>query len=390
MKVEITKEAFQKLKKRFPWVYKNELINIPDCDKGSVVDLIYNGEYVATAFINPLSKISARVISFEKTQIERKFFYERIKKALKNRGADLNSKNIMLSLEKKFYSNSLRLIHSEADFLPGLIVDKYGDNLVVSFTTAGMDNFKGVIIEILIDLLNPKGLYEKGDKIRQKEGLEIINETLFGNVDDEFLIIENDKKFLTNLKEGQKTGFFLDQRKNRKIVGEYGNKKILDLFANAGGFGIYANAHFTKFVEISALACSQIEKNCELNNINNYEIIKADVFKFLENEKEKYDLIIIDPPAFAKNKKAKRGALKGWKYLIVNSLNILENNGYLALFSCSNAINSKDLLDLALSSSIINKCNLEVVEFLKQDVDHPYILNIPNSLYLTGVLLRRV
>ncbi|WP_024790232.1 class I SAM-dependent rRNA methyltransferase [Lebetimonas sp. JH292] len=390
MKVEITKEAFQKLKKRFPWVYKNELINIPDCDKGSVVDLIYNGEYVATAFINPLSKISARVISFEKTQIERKFFYERIKKALKNRGADLNSKNIMLSLEKKFYSNSLRLIHSEADFLPGLIVDKYGDNLVVSFTTAGMDNFKGVIIEILIDLLNPKGIYEKGDKIRQKEGLEIINETLFGNVDDEFLIIENDKKFLTNLKEGQKTGFFLDQRKNRKIVGEYGNKKILDLFANAGGFGIYANAHFTKFVEISALACSQIEKNCELNNINNYEIIKADVFKFLENEKEKYDLIIIDPPAFAKNKKAKRGALKGWKYLIVNSLNILENNGYLALFSCSNAINSRDLLDLALSSSIINKCNLEVIEFLKQDVDHPYILNIPNSLYLTGVLLRRV
>ncbi|WP_024791527.1 class I SAM-dependent rRNA methyltransferase [Lebetimonas sp. JS032] len=390
MKVEISKEAFQKLKKRFPWVYKNELVNVPDCDKGSVADLIYNGEYVATAFINPLSKISARVISFEKTQIEREFFYERIKKALKNRGADFNSKNIMLSLEKKFHSNSLRLIHSEADFLPGLIVDKYGDNLAVSFTTAGMDNFKGVIIEILIDLLNPKGIYEKGDKIRQKEGLEIINETLFGNVDDKFLIIENDKKFLTNLKEGQKTGFFLDQRKNRKTVGEYGNKKTLDLFSNAGGFGIYANAHFTKFVEISALACSQIEKNCELNNISNYEIIKADVFKFLENEKEKYDLIIIDPPAFAKNKKAKRGALKGWKYLIVNSLNILENNGYLALFSCSNAINSKDLLDLALSSSIINKCNLEVVEFLKQDVDHPYILNIPNSLYLTGVLLRRV
>jgi 23S rRNA (cytosine1962-C5)-methyltransferase len=390
MKVEISKEAFQKLRKRFPWVYKNELVNVPDCDKGSVADLIYNGEYVATAFINPLSKISARVISFEKTQIEREFFYERIKKALKNRDADFNSKNIMLSLEKKFHFNSLRLIHSEADFLPGLIVDKYGDNLVVSFTTAGMDNFKGVIIEILIDLLNPKGIYEKGDKIRQKEGLEIINETLFGNVDDKFLIIENDKKFLTNLKEGQKTGFFLDQRKNRKTVGEYGNKKTLDLFSNAGGFGIYANAHFTKFVEISALACSQIEKNCELNNISNYEIIKADVFKFLETEKEKYDLIIIDPPAFAKNKKAKRGALKGWKYLIVNSLNILEDNGCLALFSCSNAINSKDLLDLALSSSIINKCNLEVVEFLKQDVDHPYILNIPNSLYLTGVLLRRV
>jgi 23S rRNA (cytosine1962-C5)-methyltransferase len=390
MKVEITKSAYEKLKKRFPWIYKNELICIPDCDKGSIADLTYKGEYVATAFINPLSKITARVISFEKTHIDKEFFYNRIKKALINRGADFDSKNIMLSIGKKFDSNSIRLIHSEADFLPGLIVDKYGNNLIVSFTTAGMDNFKGVVIEILVELLSPKGIYEKGDKIREKEGLEVVDETLYGSVDDEFIIIENDKKFLTYLKEGQKTGFFLDQRKNRKTVGEYGNKKTLDLFSNAGGFGIYANVAYTKFVEISALACSQIEKNCELNHIENYEIIKEDVFKFLENEKEKYDLIIIDPPAFAKNKKAKRGALKGWKYLIVNSLKLLEEDGYLALFSCSNAINSKDLLDLALSSSIIKKCNLEVVEFLKQDVDHPYILNIPNSLYLTGVLLRRV
>ncbi|GAX88200.1 23S rRNA (cytosine1962-C5)-methyltransferase [Lebetimonas natsushimae] len=390
MKVEITKKAYEKLKKRFPWVYRNEIISLPDCDRGTIADLVYKGEYVATAFINPVSKITARVISFEKTHIDKEFFYKRIKKALKNRLTEIESKNIMLSLEKEFNSNSLRVVHSEADFLPGLIIDKYGDNLVVSFTTAGMDNFKGIIVEILIDLLNPKGIYEKGDKIRQKEGLEVVNEILYGNIDDEFIIVENDKKFITNLKVGQKTGFFLDQRKNRKIVGEYGNKKTLDLFANSGGFGIYANASFTKFVEISALACSQIEKNCELNGLQNYEIIKADVFKFLENEKEKYDLIVIDPPAFAKNKNAKKGALKGWKYLIVNSLKLLEENGYLALFSCSSAISSKDLLDLALSSAIIEKCDLEVIDFLKQDVDHPYVLNIPNSLYLTGVLLRRI
>jgi len=262
--------------------------------------------------------------------------------------------------------------------------------LVVSFTTAGMNNYKGIIIEILIDVLNPKGIYEKGDKVREKEGLEVISQTLYGEVDDEFIIVENDKLFLTNLKEGQKTGFFLDQRKNRYIVGQYGNKRTLDLFANAGGFGIYSEANFTKFVEISSLACSQIEKNCELNKLRNYEIVKMDVFKFLEQEKETYDLIIIDPPAFAKSKSARLGALKGWKYLIVNSLKLLEKGGYLALFSCSHSITSKDLLDIALSSSIIDKSYLEVVEFLKQDIDHPYILNIPNSLYLTGVLLRKV
>ncbi len=378
MKAEINKEAFLKLKKRFPWVYKNEIISMPECNPGDVADLVYKGEYVATAFLNPLSKITARVISFEKTHIDREFLEKRIKEAIEKREG----------FEK--ITNSYRLIHSEADFLPGLIVDKYGEYLVISITSAGIENFKGIILEILIDLLSPKGIYEKADKIREKEGLEVISQKLYGEVEDDFIIVENGKKFFTNLISGQKTGFFLDQRKNRKIVGEYGNKRTLDLFANAGGFGIYANASFTKFVEISANACSLIEKNCELNNLQNYEIIKADVFKFLEKENETYDLIIIDPPAFAKNKNAKKGALKGWKYLIVNSLKLLEKGGYLALFSCSHSINQKDLLDLALSSSVIDNCYLEVVEFLKQDTDHPYILNIPNSLYLTGVLLRKV
>ncbi|MEO1923904.1 MAG: class I SAM-dependent rRNA methyltransferase, partial [Nautiliaceae bacterium] len=128
----------------------------------------------------------------------------------------------------------------------------------------------------------------------------------------------------------------------------------------------------------------------ELNGVENYEIVKMDVFKFLEKEKNTYDLIIIDPPAFAKNKSARKGAIKGWKYLIVNSLKILDVGGYLALFSCSHSITSKDLLDLALSSSIIDNSYLEVIEFMKQDIDHPYLLNIPNSLYLTGVLLRKI
>jgi len=385
MKVYINKNAYEKLKKRFVWVYKNEIQKAPTCDGGSIVDIYYKDKFVGVGFYNPLSKISLRILSFEKVNIDKEFFKNKILQAIHKRTKTLN-KRIKLN---QSITNSYRVIHSEADFLPGLIVDKYEDNLVVSFTTAGMENYKGVIVEILIDLLKPKGIYEKGDKIRQKEGLEVISQVLYGEVDDEFIIEENNKKFLTQLKEGQKTGFFLDQRKNRKIISYFGGKKTLDLFANAGGFGIYANAKYTKFVEISALACSLIEKNCELNNLQNYEIVKADVFKFLENEKEKYDLIIVDPPAFAKTKSARKGAIKGWKYLIVNSLKLLEKGGYLALFSCSHSITSKDLLDLALSSSVIDNSYLEVIEFLKQDIDHPYMINIPNSLYLTGVLLRK-
>ncbi len=375
MKVEITKSGYEKLKNRMPWIYHNEIKK--HIEYKGIVDLVYKNKFVAVAFYNPVSKISARVLSFEKIVVDKEFFEYRIKRAIKKRK----------TLEH--ITNSFRLIHSEADFLPGLIVDKYGDNLVVSFTTAGIDSFKGIIIEILIELLNPKGIYEKGDKIREKEGLEVINQTLYGKVDDEFIIKENSKKFVTFLKEGQKTGFFLDQRKNRRIVGEYGNKKTLDLFSNAGGFGIYANANFTKFVEISPLACSLIERNCKLNNLENYEIVRDDVFKFLEREEDVYDLIIIDPPAFAKTKASRKGAIRGWKYLIVNSLKLLEDGGYLALFSCSHAISNKDLIDLALSSSIIDNSYLEVIEFLKQDLDHPYLINIPNSLYLTGVLFKK-
>jgi len=387
MKVFVKKSAYEKLKKRFVWVYENEIEKAPKCDAGSIVDIYYKNEFLGVGFYNPLSKISIRILSFEDVTINKDFFKNALLKAFIKRNKNYKRKKIKLNTST---TNSYRLVHSEADFLPGLIVDKYEENLVVSFTTAGMDNYKGIIIELLIELLNPKGIYEKGDNVRKKEGLEVVSQQLYGHVDEEFIIEENSRKFLTNIKEGQKTGFFLDQRYNRKRVSQFKSKKVLDLFSNAGGFGIYTKADYIKFVEISALACTLIEKNCQLNGIKNFEIVKTDVFDFLKDEKKTYDLIIIDPPAFAKTKSAKKGAMKGWKYLITNSLKLLEDNGYLALFSCSHSLNSKDLLDLALSSSIINNCYLEVIEFLKQDIDHPYLVNIPNSLYLTGVLLKKV
>ncbi len=374
MKIEIKKSGLKKLQKRAVWLYDNE-INRRDIFDGRVATLTFQGNFIAKAFINFKSKIAARVITFKDEEINKEFWQKRVKDAIAKRdGID---------------SNSYRIIHSEADFLPGLIVDKYGDNLIIDITTAGIENIKDLIVEILVEELKPKGIYQKANKIREKEGLEVVKEALFGIIDEEFEIVENNRRFLTNLKESQKTGFFLDQRVNRLKLSNLNIDKCLDLFANAGGFGIYSNADYVKFVEISPLAVKQIEINAKLNGLKNYEIVKEDVFKFLEYEKDRYDLIVVDPPAFAKSKSAKQGALKGWKYLIVNSLKLLNRGGYIALFSCSHAINSKDLLDLALSSSIIDNSYLEVIEFLKQDIDHPYLINIPNSLYLTGVLLRK-
>ncbi len=376
MKVEINKRAKERLEKLFLWVYKSDILSVEDIGEAGVADLVHKGKFVAKAFVNPESEITARVLSFENENIDGKFFEKRIKRAV---------------LKRDFTNtNSYRLVHSEADFLPGLIVDRYGKNLVCSFTTAGMDLFKEDIVEILAGLSDVKGIYEKGDKIRKKEGLSVESKTLFGEIDEEFLVEENGRKFLIDLKEGQKTGFFLDQRRNREIVGNLKAETCLDLFSNAGGFGIYSGADFVKFVEISELACEQVKINCNLNKIVNFKVEKSDAFKFLEKGDDiEYDLIVIDPPAFAKSRREKKGALRGWKYLIVNSLKLLKEGGYLALFSCSAAVGSKDLLDVALSSAAIDGSFLEVREFLKQDRDHPYILNVPNSLYLTGVVLKK-
>ncbi|WP_456451857.1 class I SAM-dependent rRNA methyltransferase [Hydrogenimonas sp.] len=375
-KIDLSKHAAQKLlKQRPPWLYRNELPDTLYTEPGEVAALVHQGEYLATAFVNPHSTIAARVLGWRDEPVDRDFFARRIERAIAKR--------------EGIESNALRLVHSEADGLPGLVADRYGDNLVLSFTTAGMDRFKEEIVEIFVDLLSPKGIWEKGDKIRLKEGLEATHRTLYGDVDETFIIEEGTKRFQTDLKASQKTGFFLDQRRNRRIVGRFGRKRTLDLFANAGGFGIYAEAESTKFVEISELACTQIETNCRLNGLKNYEIVQADVFGFLEKETERYDLIVVDPPAFAKSKKARSGALKGWKYLIVRSLALLEEGGHMALFSCSHAVGLEDLLDLARSSAVVDGCRLEVVETMKQDVDHPWMLDVPNSLYLTGALLRK-
>ncbi|AEA34278.1 class I SAM-dependent rRNA methyltransferase [Hippea maritima] len=376
--VLLNHKGFDKIKNHLVWIYNKEIEKLQgDIKNGEICRLTYKNNTAAIAFVNPSSKITARVLSFKDERIDRDFIKRRIESAIKRRSHIKNT-------------NSLRLFHSDADGLSGLVVDRYSDNLIVSFDSAGVDRLKNEIIETLVELIKPKGIYKKDNPIRKKEGLTIESQTVYGKIDNEFIVEENGRRFTTNLKQSQKSGFFLDQRDNRLRVSHYKAERVLDLFAHSGGFGIYLNPEFAKFVEISADACSKIETNCSLNGIKNYKIINGDVFDFLKNETETYDMIIIDPPAFAKNKHAVKGAFKGLKYLLTNSLNLLEENGHLAVFSCSHSIGFKQLLELSLSSSIAAGCKLEVVELLKQASDHPYMLNIPTSLYLTGLLLKKI
>jgi 23S rRNA (cytosine1962-C5)-methyltransferase len=375
-KIDLSKHTAAKVRKRLPWIYRNELPETIWCEAGETAMLVHQGGYLATAFINPKSQIAARILCYdEKADIDEDFIARRIRNAIARR--------------KNIKSNAVRLVHAEADGLPGLVVDRYGAYAVFSVTSAGMERFKPAVVDTLRSLEGIEGIYEKADAIRQKEGLKLESGVRYGTIPERFIIQEGDKRFLTDLRNAQKTGFFLDQRRNRRIVGEYGNRRTLDLFANAGGFGIYAGAQHTTFVEISESACELIAQNCALNGLENVDIVQKDVFDFLEKEKNLYDLIIVDPPAFAKNKKAKAGAMRGWKYLIDRALRLLEEEGYIALFSCSHAVGLQDLLDATRDIAAKQNVDLEVIETMRQDRDHPYMLHVPNSLYLTGVLLQK-
>ena len=387
-KVVVKKSVIEKLKGLNLWIYQNEIKKLPkDINSGDTVKIFSpKGKFLAIGYINPQSVIAVRVLSFREEKIDKEFFRKRILNAIRKR------KNL------KGITNSYRLIHSEADFLPGLIVDYYDNYLSIQINTAGIERFRKEIIDILVEELKPSGIYEKSDKkSREKEGLTTEERILHGSIPDKFILKENDVRFVLDLKNSQKTGFYLDQRKNREIVSKYATGKVLDIFSNGGGFGIYSYYHgakFIKFVDISPNAINQLEENCKLNNLKNYKIVKEDAFDFLKKEVDKggkYNLIVLDPPPFAKTKRERDGALRGFKYLISHCLKLLDNNGYLAVFSCSHSITMEDLKDISLELSSKEKIYLEVVEHLYQDTrDHPYILSIPNSLYLKGILLKKL
>ncbi|WP_457641118.1 class I SAM-dependent rRNA methyltransferase [Persephonella sp.] len=389
-KVIVKKSAAEKIRSFNPWIYKNEIKKVQqDVEKGELVEIYSpDGQFLGVGYINPLSKIMVRILSFfEKPEINTEFFKLRIKKALEKRS------------HLRSYTNAFRVVHSEADFLPGLIVDLYDRYLSIQINTAGMEKFRSEILEAIISVLKPEGIIDKSDeKSRQKEGLDTVHQVIYGNIPEKVLIEEQGVRFYVYLKKGQKTGFFLDQRKNRKLVSEYVQNgfKVLDLFSNAGGFGIYAGlkgADFIKFVDISENAVQQILENCELNKITSFQVVDENVFDFLKKEikrEGKYDLIIIDPPSFAKTKHEKEGGLRGFKYLILNSIKLLKERGMIAVFSCSHHIGMDDLKAVTMDAAKDTKTRVEIIEHLFQDKDHPYILNIPFSFYLKGFIFRKV
>ena len=387
-KVIVKNSTAGKISSGFPWIYKNEINSMKEpVEPGELVRLhAQGGPFLGVGYVNPLSEITVRVLSREDRPIDAEFLTGKISKALNKRH------------EIQRYTTAYRLIHAEADELPGLVVDHYAGFLAVQINTAGMERLRPLLMSCLVEIVKPGGIYEKSEeKFRSKEGLATEEKVLYGQVPESILIEEHDARFIVRLKQSQKTGFYLDQRRNRQRVASYvkAGFDVLDIFSNTGGFGIHAalrGARSVRLVDISAAALKQAEENIRLNQLKGVEVTRADAFNYIREAYEKgrfFDLIIIDPPSFAQSRGAREGALRAFRQLISGCLRLLRGGGVLAVFSCSQAVSMEDLKEVSLKASGDAGSTLDLLDFLLQDIDHPVRLHIPNSLYLKGLLIRK-
>ncbi len=372
------------LLRRHPWIFSGAIEEIPsDCTPGELLPVLTsNGQFLALAYFQPTHSLSGRALSFSQVPIE-DILKEKIEEALKRR--------------EPFYTpatTAYRLINAEGDGLPGLVVDQYGDVLVMQCTTAGMENLKPLIVKLLLKRLNPKAIYEKSHgPARLQEGLEEKEGFLWGHSPDEIEILENGLTFAVSLREGQKSGFFLDQREMRQLICTLAkDKRVLNGFAYTGGFSIAAlkgGAVKVDSVEISRKVEPLLMKNIALNDCEEarHRFFGEDVFEFLSRPLEDYDLIILDPPAFAKKRSDVDAACRGYKQLFAQVLKKARRGTMLLFSSCSHYVDEKLLQMLAFQSAIETGRMVTLLSRHRQAFDHPISVFHPEGEYLKSLLL---
>ncbi len=369
-----------------PWVFGNEVDHFEGTIISGEIAHVFDskGHFIGKGYLNTSSKILVRILSRnEDEMIDESFFKNKIRVSNQSR-LDMG------------YENSYRVLFGEADGIPGLIVDKYGEYLSIQILSLGIDQRKDMFVKILVDLFNPVGIYERSDvPVRKKEGLPVTKGILYGQVPDKVGIIENDLKMEIDIVNGQKTGSFLDQQDNHKAVKPYVNhRNVLDCFAHIGGFGLHAayyGAHHVTCVDSSEPAIEAIRKNAQLNGFNNVDVLCDDVFKLLRQKNEvgkRYDVIILDPPAFAKKQDDIRKAYNGYKEINIQAMKLIQTGGYLISCSCSHYMSPSLFLEMLMESARDAKRVAQMVEFRIQSKDHPALLGSDESLYLKCVFLR--
>ena len=374
-----------------PWIFSGavaEVLGFPAA--GETVDIVSaEGTWLGKAAYSPSSQIQARMWSWEKGEdIDRDFFWRKISQA-----GDLRR-----VLPQCSATNGVRLVHAESDQLPGLIVDRYGDWLVVQFLSCGSEYWRQTIIDTLAEIFPVKGIYERSDvEVRKLEGLSLITGLLMGKEPPELINLEeNGLKYWVDIRAGHKTGFYLDQRENRLHIRQLtAQKDVLDCFCYTGGFTLASLAGGAKSiiaVDVSPAALDLVKRNIELNGLTteSVETVQVDVFHQLRKFRDagrSFDVIILDPPKFAATSAQAERAARGYKDINMLALKLLRPGGFLATFSCSGGIDA-DLFQKILAGAAQDAgIHVQIVKRLHQAPDHPVSLNYPEGAYLKGLLL---
>ena len=382
--VVITPRGEERLRSGHPWIYKSDVAR-RDAVAGDTVRVVgARGRTVGHALYSDRSEITLRLLTRGTEAADLALWRSRLAQAIGFRDS--------LDID----ASACRLVHGEADLLPSFIVDRYGDYLVVQALSQGVDRLLPELTHLLVELLNPAGILARNDpRVRLLEGLEQRVDVVHGTVPDQIEVREGRVSYLVDPYRGQKTGLFLDQRENRVAAARYARGRLLDAFSYNGGFALALapSCDEVTAIDISEDAVARIRGNADRNGLTHVQARAMNVFdelRELERRGERFDTIVLDPPAFAKNKASVQKALSGYKEINLRALKLLAPGGFLVTCSCSYNVSEGDFADLLASAAVDAHANVTVVEKRMQARDHPVLITVPETYYLKCFILRKL
>jgi 23S rRNA (cytosine1962-C5)-methyltransferase len=382
--VIISARGEQRVRTGHPWIYRADVVDV-QASGGDIVHVIGPRQRrIGDALFSDRSQIPIRMLTHGEQAADEALIRARLAQAIRFRES--------LQLD----ATACRLVHGEADLLPSLIVDRYGDYLVVQTLSQGSDRLLPAITRFLVELASPAGILARNDpKVRALEGLEQTVEVLHGEIPESLVVREGPVEYDVDLRRGQKTGLFLDQRENRDAAARYARGRLLDCFSYNGGFALRLAKQCpeAEALDISADAVARIRTNAVRNGVPHLEAREANVFdelRRLERAGARYDTIVLDPPAFAKNKASIPNALAGYKDINLRAMRLLNPGGYLVTCSCSYNVNEELFARVLHEASIDSHTPVTIVEKRMQGRDHPVLVGVPETYYLKCFILRRV
>jgi len=380
--VVINEKGFQRIRAGHPWVFRSDILEATTTEPGTIVSVYApKKKFLAQAFYNPLSQITLRILTHQQDPIDKNFWKRRVVESIERR-------------QQKNVADGVRLIYGEADFLPGLVLDRYRDVLVFQTLCAGIEKIREDLLKIFKEIFQPSAIVERNDPpVRELEGLVRQKGIVSGNLSKDLEILEGKNYFRVDPLEGQKTGLFLDQSENHLAAVSYTSGRVLDLFSYQGGFTLAVAEKATEVlaVDSSLPALQQLQANADKNQILNIKILEKNIFDFLHEityQKETFDTVILDPPPFMKSRKDKEAGRRGYKEINLRAMKAVRRGGILITCSCSQNFTSQLFEEVLIEAARDTKRELQVLEKRGAASDHPVLLGFPESNYLQCWIVR--